>query len=384
MKLKIKNFQSAEDCQIEIPEKAFTCLVGPTNIGKSAIRRALECVLYNKSEISYIRTGAIQCEVDLTFDDGTNIKWFRDKKTAFYEVNGESFSKLSGSVPEILIKKGFRELNISKDKLAVQVAHQFENIFLLNQPGGKVTEVLSNLGNLNRIIEANKSCQADRKSIRNKLKVRIEDQSQGENNLKSFDGLEDQKNKIKTLKEVLSEIKYLKDSESKMLKISGKLQKSMAITDSLKKIKDIKIPADDISLEKHKTLSLLHKKISLIQNKLNYYNDLRSTHEISFEINTDLAKFAKIEKIYKNISLISNKVESLKKIPDIISEVDVDQGKISNIKRVQEKLEQTKKALLYYREQIKEVQESLKGMEDNLSEVKKDLKVCPLCDSNLC
>jgi exonuclease SbcC len=383
MKLKLKNFQSAEDCELEIPEKSFTCLVGPTNIGKSAIRRALECVLYNKSEISYIRTGNNQCEVELTFEDGTHIKWVRDKKTAYYEVNGESFSKLGGSVPDVLIKKGFRELSLSKEKLAVQVAHQFENIFLLNQPGSKITEVLSNLGNLNRIIEANKACLTDKKSMRSRLKIRLEDNSLEKQKLASFAGLEDQKEKVDTLKSLLNDLKLMKQNRENATRLQVKLQKSMSVVSELRKLKSIDAPKDDISLDEYKSLLLLQRKMGSLSDKVSKYKSLKNVNQISFELDNDLDKFANLRKLYHNLSNQQQRLNHLSVIPDVISEVDVNPSQITSVRKLIDKLENTKSNVLSYREKIKETESELSHLEAELTALKSDLKVCPVCDTKL-
>lgn len=385
MKLRLKNFQSAEDCELDIPEKAFTCVVGPTNIGKSAIRRAFECVWYNKSEVSYIRNGATHCEVELTLGDGTHIKWSRDKKTAFYEINGEKFSKLNGSVPDIILQKGFRELILNKDKekMTVQISPQFPNLFLLNQPGGKITEVLSNLGNLNKIIEANKSCLSDKKNIKSRLKIRLEDNDICKEKLSSFGGLDNQKSKVENLKNIVSNLKNLQSNKEKATKILVKLQKSMVTVSELRKLKNVEPPIFDISLDQVKSLTLFNSKHYMLSNKLTKYKDLALIKEISFNLEEDLSKFAKVKKLYDNLNKQENKVANYKSSPNLISDFDLNPGQVASLRKLADKLEIVKGNVLAYRSNILESENKFIQLESQHKELRHELKVCPLCDSNL-
>ena len=383
MELEIQNFQSIDKCKIKIPEKSFTCLVGPTNIGKSAIRRALECVLYNKGDANYIRTGAKECSVSLTLDDGTHIKWVRDKKTAYYEINGESYSKLSGSVPDILIDKGFRELNLNKDKISVQIAHQFENIFLLNQTGSKITEVLSNLGNLNRIIEANKHCVSDKKSIKSKLKIRKEDNDLEKQKVNSFYGIDSQKEKVINFKETLKEIKNKVNLKNEILKINDKYEKSYKNFLNLKKVYDVNFIENDINFEKFKDIKYLYKKYSNSLHKVDSLKEISNIKEINLELLDNFDKYKKSKKLYDLILNKKSKIETLSKIPELVDEFNIDVDNYNNTYKIYNKIIKVKNNILSQREDIKNCENELEKLNEEMTEIKKELKVCPLCDSSL-
>ena len=383
MLVKITNFQSIESCTIDIPENSFTCLVGPTNIGKSAIRRALECVLYNKSEVSYIREGAKECIVEITLADGTFIKWSRDKKTAKYEVNGEAYAKLSGSVPEPILDKGFKELSLSKDKLSVQIAHQFDNIFLLNQTGSRITEVLSNLGNLNKIISANKICLTDKKGSKSKLKIRKEDLLSEKEKFKSFEGLDEQRSVIEGLRNILEEAKLFRNKKKEVLKYKIKLDKSLGVVSNIRKIKDLKVPLDDISLDSFITLTKLHKKHINLNRKLDNYVSLIDHKDLSFNIDDDLAKFAKLKKIYENLKKKEESLREYSSLPNELSELDLDTEKTNLLKDLYLKLERSKNKVLRYRNNISQADVNFSKLENENQNLREELKVCPLCDSSI-
>jgi DNA repair ATPase RecN len=384
MQVHIKNFQSIEDCKLEIPEKAFTCIVGPSNIGKSAIRRALECVFYNKSESTYIRKGSSECSVEVTFDDGLNIKWFRDDKTSRYEINGEKYSKLNKTVPEIITDRGIKELIINKEKFNVQVATQFSHIFLLDQTGSKVTEVLSNLGNLNKIITANKACLNDLKNNKSTLKVRKDDIVSLKEKINSFNGLDNQLNLINSLRNTLENLKNLNSKKEKALAINDKFQKSKVIVSNLKPVKDINLLDLNIDTNKFLELKKMCSKIEKTKNKIVCFDKLKNVKNDQFEIQIDIPKFLELKKIYNLIYKSNYKINYFKKLNEVkVPEFNLKYSDLEKIKSLYLKIIFHKESILKLRSDFKESEEKLQNMLDEKSTLLKQLKVCPLCDSNV-
>lgn len=419
MKIHIVNFQSIEDVSFEIPEKSFTCIVGPSNIGKSAIRRALECLMYNNSDASFIRNGEKSCSIEVTFGDGSVIKWYRDKKTAGYIIDGDDFTKLAGSVPDVLIDKGYKELLINKDKYQVQIASQFNNIFLLNETGGKVTEVLSNLGNLNRIIKSNKSCQTDLKLNKNRLSVRREDVISAKEKLKSYKGLDDQRQLVAVLKSHLKEIKETKDKINTIKKIETSLNKAVAIVKILRPSKDIEVTSFDLDLNKVTNLNNLLKKLTRSQKLVDSYEPIKNVSNISLDISaenlntlklllpkldaynkkqTHFAKLLEIPKIdfnlkeeydqylkmitySKKLEVAKNKIDLYKNLTSVIPSLEeLDLALIERVSSLYKTVSETKDRVLSLRNQVNDSEVKLTKLEEERDNLHKTLGVCPLCD----
>jgi DNA repair ATPase RecN len=419
VKIHIINFQSIEDVSFEIPEKSFTCIVGPSNIGKSAIRRALECLMYNNSDASFIRNGAKSCSIEVTFGDGSVIKWYRDKKTAGYIIDGDDFTKLAGSVPDLLIDKGYKELIINKDKYQVQIASQFNNIFLLNETGGKVTEVLSNLGNLNRIIKSNKSCQTDLKVNKNRLSVRREDIISAKEKLKSYKGLDDQKQLVSVLKTHLKEIRETKNKLYTIKKIETSLNKSVDIVRILRPAKDIDVTSFDLDLNKVTNLNNLLKKLTRTQKVVDSYAPIKNIATISLDISADnlkvlkallpkltvyekkqthFSKLSEIPKIdfnlkeeydqylnlitySKKLEIAKNKIELYKNLTYVVPSLeDLDISMLKRVSALCKSVSETKDKVLSLRDQLNDSEVKLTKLEEERDNLHKTLGVCPLCD----
>jgi len=419
VKVHIKNFQSIEDVSFEIPEKAFTCIVGPSNIGKSALRRSLECLIYNKSEVSYIRNGTKTCSVEVTFEDGTSVKWYRDKKTAGYIINGEDFTKLAGSVPEVLTDRGFKELVVNKDKYQVQVASQFNNIFLLNQTGGKVTEVLSNLGNLNRIIKSNKACLSDLKSNKSRLNIRREDFVSSKEKLKSYVGLDEQRHLVGILKDTLKEIKETRDTFHKVKGIESSLTKAVSLVKTLRPSREVEVTSFDLDLNTLSSLKKLSVKYNYSKNlekdyapikqvvvpelnipvetltilkgllnkytsgvlKQTGYSELKDLSEIEFNLKEEYEEYLNLLSYSKKLELAKNKVTHFKNLPTTVPDItDLDVSKLEKMSVLYQRASAAKTKVINSRNLSKDAEDRLVTLDKEREDLHKTLGVCPLCD----
>ena len=419
MKVHIKNFQSIEDVSFEIPEKQFTCIVGPSNIGKSALRRAFECLIYNNSEASYIRKGTKTCSIEVTFDDGSIIKWYRNKKTAGYVIDGDDFTKLAGTVPETLVLKGYKELIINKDKYPVQIASQFNNIFLLNQTGGKVTEVLSNLGNLNKIIKSNKSCQTDLKASKSKLSVRREDILSSKEKLKSYKGLDEQRNLMSNLKDNLKDIKKSKDIVDSVKLVSKNLDIAVFKVKTLRPVKDINIQSFDLDINKltnSKKLLLklvksrrslqAHSKLKEIQDislnisldillslrrlsslyssrivKQDHFLRLSNISDIEFNLKDEYDRYTLIYSYLSKIDRVKHKLVLYKNMPSTINiSLNLDVAKLPKMRELSYRLSSIKDKIISLREEIKKADKKIINLKKEEEDLHKSLGVCPLCN----
>lgn len=419
MKIRIKNFQSIEDVSLEIPENSFTCIVGPSNIGKSALRRALECLVYNKSEASFIRNGTKTCSVEVTFDEGTVVKWYRDKKTAGYVINGDDFTKLAGSVPEVLGDKGFKELVVNNDKYQVQIASQFNNIFLLNQTGGKVTEVLSNLGNLNRIIKSNKSCLTDLKANKSRMNIRREDLVSSKEKLKSYKGLDEKRHLVDVIKDNLKDIKKTKDKFEATKKIETALNKAVSIVKILRPARDVEVSSFDLDINKVTNLNTLLRKITSTQKLADIYSPIKSVEpielgitmdtlialkalllkysalepkqqhfqklsgisEIAFNLKEEHDQYVSILGYLKKLEIAKNKITLYKNLPETIPSLEgLDVTKAKKLSDLYNRVLEAKTKVLGLRDLEKNAEEKLTGLEEERDTIHKTLRVCPLCD----
>jgi DNA repair ATPase RecN len=155
--LTVSNFQSLAEITLELGQ--LTVIVGPSNSGKSAVVRALQAALFNRSGGEFVRESAEKTQVVLQFDGGT-LRWLKPRKGgAEYSIlQGESVTVLTRvgkqMPPEIEALTGVREIQIETLRARLQFASQFDEPFLLAGTGGQAAKLLAKLSKLDVLVTA--------------------------------------------------------------------------------------------------------------------------------------------------------------------------------------------------------------------------------------
>ena len=172
MRVHIQNFQSLQDVHFEV--SGFTVLIGRSNLGKSAAIRAIEGALFNAPVDAYVRDGASSLMVHLSSPD-FDIKWRKGGGHNDYEVDGVSYESVGRDVPDVIRQKGFRDIEVNKNQLRVQVSDQFHPLFLLDCSGTDAAQAISDVNRIYEIQSAQEAVDKDRRSVKAEIKVREKD-----------------------------------------------------------------------------------------------------------------------------------------------------------------------------------------------------------------
>jgi hypothetical protein len=215
IRIEIRNFQSLEHAVITV--RGFTALVGRSNIGKSAIIRAVEAALSGASGTSFVRHGPkcarrlkdiknCKCYASVHIvGDGMDLLWEKGDGVNRYRYNGKDYDAVARGFPEFL-KPDFTPIKVGDKQVQLQIATQWEPIFLLNTSGGTVADVLSDVARLDRINMAMRLSEKDRKAAMATLKVRGEDAARLKLSLAGYDGLDDAVRRARLTETRLKEI----------------------------------------------------------------------------------------------------------------------------------------------------------------------------------
>ena len=239
LKVKIKNFQSVANTEFEVD--GFTVIVGKNNRGKSAIVRAIDSALSNRLGNNFIRWGKLQTEVGLIKDD-LDVSWIKEEKTASYNINKKPYTSLNRAVPQPILDAGYKKFEIGDEKINPLIAHQFEELFLINRSGPFVTEAISTLYDLNDINDADSLCQKKLRATKNLLKTRHEDTNNLKKKLDKFDGLEEVKQKWETLKKLFEKADVLDKAISEIEEFSSEYESQKNLVNTLKNVPPLKVP----------------------------------------------------------------------------------------------------------------------------------------------
>ena len=199
MDVEVRNFQSIERVVFKI--EGFTALVGRSNIGKSALVRAIKAALTGAPVTSFVRHGkaclrrtkkakACKCFASVHLKaEGYDLLWEKGDAINRYTFNGNVYDKAEKGTPEFL-SPAFLPVKIGDKQELLQVADQFTPIFLLDQTGGVVADVLSDAARLDRFNVALRLAEKDRREAVQTRKIREKDVVDIQTKLMDFEGLD--------------------------------------------------------------------------------------------------------------------------------------------------------------------------------------------------
>lgn len=343
-KVKIKNFQSIDKTEFDID--GFTVITGKNNIGKSAIIRAINSNITNRSGSEFIRNGKKQTEVSLEYDD-LKIDWKKGTKTS-YKVNDENFSALNRSVPKPLTNKGFRKIELNNIKLNPLFANQFKPLFLLDETGSVITEALSNIYKLDLPSRADDLCHKEIRASKGLLKTRKSDLEKVNKQLETFKDFDKIKDKVKSLRKKENEAENIQQEIKEIENYQTDLIKTVQEIKNLKLITEIKIPDTSGSIQYLDEINIINE----------WLKELKSLHSFIEKADTIKTDFENINNLENNIKVTNGSIKEL-----------------SDIQNYYNEFKECALSAKDARNNLKQINESLTKLEKQKSEI----KACPLC-----
>jgi len=145
VRLSGKNLQSWSTFDVEI--EGLTVVTGPSDVGKSALFRALKGIVRNELPAEWVRDGQEE-PMEVRLDIGGHNIYVRRKRkgSTTYVVDGQDFAKLAGAIPDQLADLKFGEVLIGDFDFDPIFGRQNSAQFLIDPLTYKPTEVNAILG----------------------------------------------------------------------------------------------------------------------------------------------------------------------------------------------------------------------------------------------
>jgi len=396
----IKNFQSLKEIN-NFKIQGLTILRGPNNIGKSALLRAIESILYNNYKSNYLRFNSRKSMVEFGYcSDIDNCKSivleYSSSKVSFM-IDGEKYygkNLASDKLQEAVEQLGFKYINTKefyknfKGNLKEQTeriasTNQYDNLFLIGNKANETEKVFNFLFNTEQISLGIV-----------KIKEKIQDLD------KTFKSLleQEEKNKLELIKINKLIQLYGKQFYYFSIKYFKKLNKNYQREKTI-----LEISLKEISLLEQIIFKIkLHQAIKPNLDYINQMteslkNDLSQIEISKMEISKIEQKKEKLERLetlvqqYHNLkSLLEIKEDYEISISEMISKIDVLKKRKEIIPKIIEKLQkifqlqEVKNNIKNIDILNKDIQESLKRKEDyknilnNLNK-KYGITPCPTC-----
>lgn len=149
------NFQSWEDFSLDI--SGLTVVIGPSNLGKSAIFRSLRGLFRNEISAEYIRNGTENLSLTANFDGHSIIATRTPKGSTKYQIDGETFKKLNQKVPKELSAFGFNPISVGEFEADPIFATQFDTPFMLSCGPNELNAILGAFASTEKLEAGKKS-----------------------------------------------------------------------------------------------------------------------------------------------------------------------------------------------------------------------------------
>jgi hypothetical protein len=323
----IRDFQSIEDLEILID--GFTCITGPTNIGKSAIMRSISGALRNIPVVGLVRKGAKHCSVKL-HSEGWGFLWEKGAKSVnrYWPLDsaGDLIKDAEGK-PKVLDKigqgqideiasMGFNSVKIGDEVIFPWYADQFNPVFLLNKSGPAVTDFFSEVAHLKVLQDAVILCARRRKWALDEAKVKGDEIIQLREKEKK---IEDVDILIKLTEELEQQAESIHQYEQKIERGSKYLSDFNSIRDILLILnQNVRIP-NDVSAPIIEKLKRMNYHWADLEESANQIRILRaiSTVELldsptkEFLHYQKISKFTGLEKLIQLVSILDG-IDSVK------------------------------------------------------------------------
>lgn len=291
--VEVRNFQAIDRAAFDI--EGLTVVVGRSNIGKSALVRAIKCALtgaegsdfvrHDPKSCARIQRGAKKCKchssVRIEFPNGNVVLWEKgdaiNQYTTWVEGEKQVYSRV-GRSPELPpVLGGFEPVSIGdRNKQHLQISDQFTPIFLLNLPGSAIADLLSDVAQLDEINGAMRLVTKDRKDASSQRKVRDSDVITLEKNLLRYDGLDLRDKEIRDIERSLLTYQAL---DVALSKVRGFIEGLSGVARAIKSwtlTLQPNLPDEAPLREKASRLTLISSWISRVEATQTAFKALRS------------------------------------------------------------------------------------------------------------
>jgi DNA repair exonuclease SbcCD ATPase subunit len=263
IRVSIKSYQSIEGLEFDVT--GFTCVTGPTNIGKSAIMRAISGALLNKPVTNLVRTGSKQCSVRLASEQWGLLWEKAEKGVNRYTIDGkaEKLENVGQRQPEPIASMGFGSVRIGDRDLYPWYASQWTPVFLLDEGGPTVTQFISEISGLDILQNAITLGLKGKKKALDDFKLVSVEADQFKLKLKKVSKLDElvaMTNELESQAESIAEYERRVERGRELLTSTSE---AAAMIDVMQRVTEIEVPPNGMGNEISTALNMYHRWVKL-------------------------------------------------------------------------------------------------------------------------
>jgi len=220
--LKIRNYQSIRRADLELGQ--FTILIGESDIGKSAVIRAIEALVINRPGKDFISHGQKSTGVSIQFEDHVSpVSWIKTASST-YKVDDLEFEKTGRTVPEeisAIVRLG--SIDVGSVNFNVNIHKQMDLPYLVMESGPSRAKVLGELSGVNTIFLAIQEVRKLELNAKRLQSTRLSDLEIAKEKLDTFRDLPEQKKRLEVIQAKVKESTILSEQADQMRRKSEEL-----------------------------------------------------------------------------------------------------------------------------------------------------------------
>ena len=380
VRIKITNFQSIDELEIDV--HGFTCITGPSNIGKSAVIRATSSAILNNPVVGMVRKGAPFCTVEAS-SEGWAFKWEKNDKGVnrvfIPPSNPKPLDKLGQTQVAAITEMGFNSIEVGDDQIQPWFAPQFQSkgcgpLFLLDQSGPRVTDFLSEVSRLTVLQDAVVLAARGKRAATDQAKAKVEEAAQVKTKLAKIGAIDSLEKLGVDLEEQAASIE---EYERKIVFVEGLIagrQEAERIIGTLEKIDDLRIPKDQCS-ELVRKVQGAYSFCFQLESAATRIRELRDIAKVKVpdtkKLRNEVDKVNAVAKLAVQIQTLQASVALLNKKVPIPDELDG----VAELQQLSALAKQTKTIS----DEIASLETESREIERNLVEVNNAIAAIPVC-----
>lgn len=321
----LKNFQSHKDSVINF-EQGFNVLVGASDSGKTAIKRGIEAVLYNKHvSDEFIMEGEKNFSNYVLFNDGLRItreKGGRGLNRYLIEYPGGEEVELNNfgvKVPqEVLDAHGMHLVELGKEVDSLNCAHQLAGPFFLQNTPGERAAIIGSIAKTQVIDEAVSDTMSKHREQKKELKSLQATNKTLEKGLAAYETwIGEARELMDELDKDYTELTQYAQKLNKLGSTMNALENNVIKAAMQRNIMEV---YDDIEIQEAKLMDVISRfnKVMSLENKLN-------------RVEADRARKADLETIANTYLGLDEVSEETDKIQAMLSKYNGISKKVSDI-----------------------------------------------------
>jgi exonuclease SbcC len=388
-RLRVRNYQSIEDAELEV--EGFTVVVGPTNVGKSALVRAFKGLVENQGGNAFIRAGEVTTTVNLESDEGVSVEWRKGSDSGYVVTQDgetEEYTAVGKGQPEFIPPLGFGEIALGKIRERPQIGPQFPMTpFLLQKPGSFIAEAVSSVTGIDKVPPAIRAAEKDLRSQKADQKARKRELGEAETELETFAGLDSLQVAYDGVAASARQLQGFQGEVNGLRQLQGDLEEAHGQAAALKGVDEIEVPEIDALLSLRSAIADLGQMAEQVESASNAVKALKGVDEIEVpEFPADLVEDVQlVVGLSADLDKVRATLKSLESVGDIevpsSYEVGTAFDELESTKTMLRELYQARDAVKGLQSELSDAEELYERLAEELAESMGD--TCPLCGQEL-